>query len=134
MKNLFFAALSLIVVTGIAYASEGYEYKGSHTGYDVNAERAVMNMIESQTDPKTEKVNIDGKAMKFEYFDNNFFPDKDGRLIGSVHLSDNDDQYVFDYYVEGDRVIKIMLYTENDRVINKQVYPEKGAAESEQKQ
>ena len=131
MKKVMFALFALITGVSMAYASGGYEYKGSHTGFDVTAETAVLNMIESQTDPETEKVNIAGKAYKFEFFDNNFFPDKDGRLVGSVHLSDSDDQYVFDYYVEGEKVVKIMLYTENGRLINKQIYPEKEEAASD---
>lgn len=131
MKKILFVLFAMAAGASIAYASGGYEYKGSHTGFDVTAENAVLNMLESQTDTKTEKVNIGGMALKFEYFDNHFFPDKDGRLIGSVHLSDNSDKYVFDYYVEGDRVVKILLYTKNGRVVNEQVYPEKEEAASD---
>ena len=131
MKKILFVLFALAASASLAHASGGYEYKGSHTGFDVTAENAVMSKVESQTDPETEKVNIGGMALKFEYFDNHFFPDKDGRLIGSVHLSDGDDKYVFDYYVEGDRVVKILLYTENGRVVNRQVYPEKEEAASD---
>ena len=130
MKNLLITALSIFMIVNIAYASGGYEYKGSHTGFDIAAETAVLNMIESQTDPKTEKVIIAGKGYKFNYFDNNF-PQVGRYLVGAVHLSDGDDQYVFDYYVEGERVVKIHLYTENGRVMDKQVYPEKDEAASD---
>lgn len=125
MNKLIVALLVMAASASIAHISGGAEFKGSHTGYDPSAEDAILNMVESQTDPETEKVNIGGMALKFDYFDNNFFPDKDGRLVGSVHLSDNDAPYVFDYYVEGDRVVKIILYTKGDKVINRQVYPEK---------
>ena len=124
MKNLLFAGLAMFMIVNTAYASEGYEYKGSHAGFSVTAETAVLQMIESQTDPKTEKVEIDGKALKFEYFENNF-PQVGSYLVGAVHLSDNDDQYVFDYYVDGDKVVKIVLITKNDEEIVRQVYPEK---------
>ena len=130
MNKLIVALFVTIMGINLAHASEGYEYKGSHTGFDVVAETAVLNMIESQTDPKTEKVVIDGKAYKFEYFDNNF-PQVGGYLVGAVHLSDGDDQYVFDYYVKGDTVVKILLYTHNNKVIDKQVYPEKTEAVSD---
>ncbi len=130
MKKLIFALVAMAMSISIAYASGGYEYKGSHTGFDVTAENAVLNMVESQTDPETEKVNIAGKTYKFEYFNNNF-PEVGGYLVGAVHLSDGDDQYVFDYYVAGENVVKILLYTKNGKVINKQVYPENEEAGSD---
>lgn len=130
MKNIGIAVLAILTIVNIAYASEGYEYKGSHTGFDVSAESAVLQMIESQVDPKTEKVMMDGKALKFEYFDNHF-SEMNGFLVGAAHFSDNDDQYIFDYYVKGERVVKILLFSKNGSVLNKQVYPEEGEGSSE---
>jgi hypothetical protein len=71
-------------------------------------------------------------SLKFDYFDNNFFL-ADGYMVGGAHFSDNKDRYVFDYYVEGDKVVKIVLYTKNNVVILKQVYPTKDEAGSDGK-
>jgi len=120
-SNAIFIAL---FNAGIVYASEGaVEFKGSHSMYDVNAEMTILNKIESQTDPATEKVMIGGMALTFEYF-NNRFAVNDGYQFASVHFSDREDRYVFDYYVDVDKVIKIVLFTKNGEMINKQVYPE----------
>jgi len=132
MKKFFIAVLALLLSTGIVYASEGYDFKGSHTGYDVNAEMAVLNKVESQTDPATEKVMLDGMALKFEFFSNNF-AEIDGYQVASVHFSDKKDKYIYDYYVDVDKVVKIVLLTKNGTLINKQVYPEKKGATSDSK-
>ena len=132
MKNLI-AVFVVLLNAGIVYASGGaVEFKGSHRMYDVNAEMAILNKIESQTDPATEKVMIGGMALTLEYFNNTFF-ENDGYPFASVHFSDKDDKYVFDYYVNVDKVIKIVLFTKNGKVINKQVYPEKKDSNSDRK-
>ena len=133
MKKFLCAVLALLLSAGIVYASRGeYEFKGSHRMYDVNAEMAILNKIELQTDPATEKVMIGGMALTFEYFNNTFF-ENDGYPFASVHFSDKKDKYVFDYYVNVDKVIKIVLFTKNGKVINKQVYPEKKGSNSDRK-
>ena len=107
----------------IADASGGEaQFKGSHTKYDAAAEMVILNKIESQTDPETGKTLIDEMALKFEYINNNFFQ-IDTYQVASVYFSDSEDEYVFDYYLDGDTVAKIILYTKNGREINKQVYP-----------
>lgn len=132
MKKLLIIVLAVLLNSGIVYASGGYEYKGSHSEFDITAEAAILNKIESQTDPATEKVKVGRMVLKFEYFTNTF-GEIDGQKYASVHFSDNNDQYVFDYYVEGDSVIKILLYTKNGTVINKQVYPEIKGSDSDRK-
>lgn len=123
MKKLLCAVLTILLHTCIAHAAGGGdEFKGSHVKYDVTAEMAILNKIESQTDPETEKVVLDGLALKFEYINNNFFQ-IDAYQVASVYFSDNEDEYVFDYYLDGDEVSKIVLYTKNGKEINKQVYP-----------
>ena len=132
MKNLIVALFSLIFISNIAYASEGFEYKGSHSGYNVEAENAIMKMIQTQVDPDTQNIKIGGKLYKFEYFSNHF-TEVDGFLVASVFVSENKDKYAFDYYVKGDKVVKILLYLKNGEVIHKQVYPEKKEADSDRK-
>ncbi len=119
---LFFSAVTFITCA----SGQDYGYKGSFSGYDVTTEMAVLKMIESQTDPETEKVIIGGMALKFEYF-SNALDEVDGYHVAAVYFSDKEDKYLFDYYVEGDKVVKIMLFSKNGEYINKQVYPdEKG--------
>ena len=125
------AVFVVLLNAAIVYASEGaVEFKGSHSMYDMNAEMVILNKIESQTDPATEKVMIGGMALTFEYF-NNTFAVNDGYQFASVHFSDKKDKYVFDYYVDVDKVIKIVLFTKNGEMINKQVYPEEKGSNSD---
>ena len=122
MKKLL-TFLAVLWGSGIVYASEIPEYmKGSFGMYDISAEMVVLKKIESQTDPATEKVMIDGMALKFEYFYNSFRI-IDGHQVASVYFSDGEDNYIFDYYVSGDKIAKIVLYLKNEEEINKQVYP-----------
>lgn len=132
MKKLLSAFLAILLNISIVYASEGgYEYKGSSGMYDFSAEMVVLKKIESQTDPATEKVLINGMALKFEYFENRFTI-IEGYQVASVHFSDKGYTYVFDYYVDGDKVVKIVLYTKNGKMVMKQVYPKKKEASSEE--
>ena len=125
MKKLLGISLAVLFGPGIVYASEYDEFmKGSFGMYDVSAEMVILKKIESQTDPATEKVIIDGMALKFEYFYNTFRI-IDGYQVAAVHFSDKEDDYIFDYYVAGDKVARIVLYLKNKEEINKQVYPEK---------
>jgi hypothetical protein len=131
MKRLLGILLALLLGPGIVCASEIPEFmKGSFGMYDVSAEMVILKKIESQTDPEKEKVIIDGMALKFEYFYNEFRI-IDGYQVAAVHFSDKEDDYVFDYYVAGDEVAKIVLYLKNEEVINKQVYPEKKDSSSD---
>ena len=124
MKKLLSIALVVLLGPGIVHASELPDFmKGSFGMYDISAEMVILKKIESQTDPATEKVIIDGMALKFEYFYNTFRI-IDGYQVAAVHFSDKDDDYIFDYYVAGDKVVKIVLYRKNEEEINKQVYPE----------
>ena len=132
MKKLIIAIAALIFASNMVYASDGYEYKGSHSGYDVGGENAIMNMIQSQLDTDTQKIKIGGKLYKFEYFSNHF-SEVDDFVVASVFVSDNKDKYAFDYYVKGNKVVKIMLYLKNGEVINKQVYPEEKEADTNSK-
>ena len=133
MKNIL-AVFAVLLSAGIVYASgRSDDFKGSHSMYDVNAEMAILNKIESQTDPETEKVIISGMALTFDYF-NNTFSVNDGYQFASVHFYDEKDKYVFDYYVDVDKVIKIVLFTKNGEMINKQVYPEEKGSNSDRKE
>ena len=125
MKKLLTFILAVLWGSGIVYASDIPEFmKGSFGMYDISAEMVILKKIESQTDPATEKVMINGMALKFEYFYNTFRI-VDGHQVASVYFSDEEDNYVFDYYVSGDEVVKIILFLKNEEEINKQVYPEK---------
>jgi len=131
MKKLLGIILAVLLGAGIVYASELDEFmKGSFGMSDVSAEMVILKKIESQTDPATEKVIIDGMALKFEYFYNTFRI-IDGYQVAAVHFSDKEDDYIFDYYVAGDKVARIVLYLKNKEEINKQVYPEKMDSSSE---
>lgn len=135
MKKLLTAVLALIINTGIFVAcvsGQDYGYKGSFSGYDVSTEMTVLKMIESQTNPETEKVEIGGMALKFEYF-SNALAEVDGYHVASVYFSDKEDKYLFDYYVGGDKVVKIIFFSKNGEFINKQVYPEEKGDCSEEK-
>ena len=131
MKKLLTFVLTVLFGAGLVYASDIPEFlKGSYGMYDISAEMVILKKIESQTDPATEKVVIDGMALKFEYFYNTFRI-IDGYQVASVYFSDEENLYIFDYYVSGDKVGKIILYLKNEEEINKQVYPEKKDSSSE---
>lgn len=131
MKKLLTFVLTVLLGAGLVYASDIPEFlKGSYGMYDISAEMVILNKIESQTDPATEKVVIDGMALKFEYFYNTFRI-IDGYQVASVYFSDEENLYIFDYYVSGGKVEKIILYLKNEEEINKQVYPEKKDSDSE---
>lgn len=131
MKKLFSFIVAVLLGPSIVYASEIDEFmKGSFGMYDISAEMVILKKVESQTDPETEKVMIDGMALKFEYFYNTFRI-IDGHQVASVYFSDEEDKYIFDYYVAGDKVVKIILFLKNEEEINKQVYPEKNDSGSE---
>lgn len=135
MKNFLIAVLALLFNTGtfiVCVSGQDFEYKGSFSGYDVSTEMVVMKKIESQIDPETEKVTIGGMTLKFEYF-SNALEMVDGYLVAAVYFSDKEDNYHFDYYVKGDKVVKIILFAKNSEFINKQVYPEEKGESSEEK-
>ena len=133
MKKLLCTVLIIWFHICTVYASEGGdEYKGSHSKYDATAEMVIIKKIESQTDPETEKVILGGMALKFNYLNNNFIQ-IDGNQVASVYFSDNGDEYVFDYYIDGDQVVKIVLYSKNGGEINKLVYPEDKGSGPEKK-
>ncbi|MFC1839366.1 hypothetical protein ACFL1N_07295 [Thermodesulfobacteriota bacterium] len=135
MKKFLIVVLALLFITGIFIvraSGQDYGYKGSFSGYDVSTDMIVLKMIESQTDPETEKVMIGGMALKFEYF-SNALVEIDGYLVAAVNFSDKEDKYHFDYYVKEDMVVKIILFSKNGEFINKQVYPEKKGERSEEK-
>ena len=133
-KKILGVFVAVYLSSSIVCASELYEYmKGSFGMYDVSAEMVILKKIESQTDPETEKVILDGMALKFEYFYNTFII-IEGYQVASVYFSDKDDKYIFDYYVSGDKVVKIVLYMKNEKEINKQIYPEKKELSSEKKE
>ena len=130
MKTLL-TFIAVLWGSGFVYASDIPEFlKGSFGMYDISAEMVILKKIESQTDPATEKVMIDGMALKFEYF-YNAFRIVNGHQVASVYFSDEEDNYIFDYYVSGDEVVKIVLYLKNEEEMNKQVYPEKTDSISE---
>lgn len=135
MKKLLITVLALLFNAGtfiVCAPGQDYIYKGSFSGYDVSTEMTVLKMIESQTDPETEKVMIGGMALKFEYF-SNALAEIDGYHVASVYFSDKEDKYLFDYYIDGDKVVKIILFSKNGEFINKQVYPEEKGECSEEK-
>ena len=131
MKKLLGIILAVLLGPSIAYASELDEFmKGSFGMSDVSAEMVILKKIESQTDPASEKVIIDGMALKFEYFYDTYRI-IDGYQVAAVYFSDKEDDYIFGYYVAGDKVARIVLYLKNKKEINKQVYPEKKDSSSE---
>ena len=133
MKRFLGIVLAVLLGPGIVYAAGVDEFmKGSFGMYDVSTEMIILKKIESQTDPATEMVMIDGMALKFEYFYDTFRI-IDGYQVASVNFSDKEDDYIFDYYVAGDKVVKIILYLKNKEEINKQVYPEKKDSSSGRK-
>ena len=126
MKRHLITFLTVLLSSGFLYASdEMYDsFKGSFGMYDMSTEMVVLKKIESETDPKTEKMILGGLSLKFDYFENELGQDK-GRQVAYVHFSDNKDEYVLTYHVDGNSVVKIMLFSKNGEFINKELYPAK---------
>lgn len=135
MKKFLTTALAILFSTAfftVCASGQDFGFKGSFSGYDASTEIVVLKKIESQTDPETEKVNIGGMSLKFEYF-SNALDEVDGYIVAAVYFSDKEDKYLFDYYVKEDKVVKIIFFSKNGKYINKQVFPEKNEACSEEK-
>ena len=127
MKKILLVILTVLLYPGYVYLyGQDFQFKGSFTNYDFNSEQAVLNKIEADTDPKMEKVTFDGIALKFESIDYSLIYYEDEYKVLPVYFSDKKGyRYVFDYYVDNDKVVKIVLVMKRDEIINKQVYPEK---------
>jgi hypothetical protein len=127
MKKILLIILTVLLYPGYFYLyGQDFQFKGSFTNYDFDSEQAVLNKIEADTDPKTEKVILDGIALKFEYIDYSLIYYVDKYKVIPVYFSgQKGDRYVFDYYVDIDKVVKIVLVMKKGEIINKQVYPEK---------
>ena len=126
MKKMITAFFAVLLSSGIMAASdEIYDsFKGSFGMYNMSTETVVLKMIESRTDPKTEKMTLDGLSLKFDYFENELGQEK-GLQVAYVHFSDKEDEYVLTFHVEGYNVVKIMLFSKNGEFINKKLYPSK---------
>ena len=129
MKRMLTTFLTVLLGSGTLYAAgDVYDsFKGSFGMYDMSAETVVLKMIESKTDPKTEKMMIGGLTLKFEYFENEL-AQKNGMQIAYVHFTDKKDNYVLSYYVGENSVVKIVLFSKNGEFINKELYPAKNPA------
>ncbi len=130
MKKILLIILTILLYPGYFYlygqSNQFDQFKGSFTNYDINSEQAVLNKIEADTDPKTENVILDGIALKFEYIDYSLIYYSDIYKVLPVSFSDQKkDRYVFDYYVDYEKVVKIVLVMKKGEIINKQVFPEK---------
>lgn len=130
MKKILLIILTILLYPGYFYLygqnNQFDQFKGSFTNYDVTSEQAVFNKIEADTDPKTENVILDGIALKFEYIDYSLIYYSDIYKVLPVSFSDQKkDRYVFDYYVDYEKVVKIVLVMKKGEIINKQVFPEK---------
>ena len=126
MKRHLITFLTILLSPGLLYASdEIYDsFKGSFGMYDMSTEMVVLKNIESKTDPKTEKMMLGGLSLKFDYFENELGQDK-GRQVVYVHFSDDKDEYVLTYHVDGNSVVKIVLFSKNGEFLNKELYPAK---------
>ena len=124
MKKFLCTFFAVILTSGILCASDYDAFKGSFSMYDATTEMIILKKIESQTDPETEKVMVGGLALTFEFFPN-ALQEVDGLPVASVYFSDKDDKYVLDYYVDGYKVVKIVLLTKNGEFINKELFHEK---------
>jgi len=125
MKKILIVILTILLYSGYIHIyGQDYQFKGSYTSaVDTHSGQAVLNRIEADTDPKTEKVILDGRAFKFEYIDNFMSYDLEGYKVLGVYFTDQEGKWhVFEYYVNNDKVDKIVMLTTNG---NKQVYPEK---------
>ena len=124
-KILILLLMVLLYPAYVCLYAQDFQFKGSFTNYDVNSEQAVLDKIEADTDPKTEKVILDGTALKFEYMDYSLIYIADKYKVIPVYFSDQKGgRYVFDYYVDYDSLAKIVLVMKKGEIINKQVYPE----------
>ena len=133
MKIMLTAFLIMILSSGILYADGNDSFKGSFGMYDASTQAVVLKKIESQTDPKTEKVMIGGLALKFDYLDST--PDQvDGMQVVYVYFTDKEDKYTLTYYVDGYNIVKIMLFSKNGDYINKELYPAKNESSSGKKE
>ena len=133
MKTALTAFLVMLLSSGILYADGNDSFKGSFGMYDASTEAVVLKKIESQTDPKTEKVMIGGLALKFDYMDST--PDQvDGMQVVYVYFTDKKDKYILTYYVGGNKIVKIALFSKNGDYINKELYPAKNESSSGKKE
>jgi len=105
-------------------------FKGSFGMYSVSAEMVVLNRIESQTDPKTEKMALDGLSLKFDFIESEL-GQENGLQVAYVHFTDKEDNYILTYYVDGENIVKIMLFSKNEDFINKELYPAKNPDKKE---
>ena len=126
---IFFTAL---LSSGVMYASGEIHdsFKGSFGMYDVSAEMVVLNRIESQTDPKTEKMDLGGLSLKFDYIESEP-AQENGLQVVYVHFTDKEDNYILTYHVDGNNIVKIMLFSKNSDFINKELYPAKDPVKKE---
>lgn len=126
MKKISIVILIILLYSGYIHIyGQNYGFKGSYTSvYDSTSEQAILNKIEADTDPKTEKVILDGRAFKFEYIDNLMSYDlEEGYKVLGVYFTDQEGEWhVFEYYVDNDKVAKIVMLATNG---SKQIYPEK---------
>ena len=126
MKNFLIIFIAVLLISGITYASgETYDsLKGSFGMYDVSAQMVVLNKIESQTNPETEKMTLGGLTLKFDFFEDEL-AQENGLQVAYVHFTDNKDNYILTYHVDGNNVVKIILFSKNGDFINKELYPDK---------
>lgn len=116
--------LVVFFYSGALYASSYDAIEGSFNMYNPNVEMVILDKIKEQTDPETGLVKIGGLTLKFEFLAN-ALEVVDGHAVAAVHFSDNEDEYILDYHVDGNKVAKIILVTKNKEVIIKELYPEK---------
>lgn len=126
MKRILLV-LTLLLSTGLVYASEYDAFKGSFSMYNPTVEMVILEKIQAQTDPDTGLVKIGDLKLKFEFLAN-ALEEVDGLAVAAVHFSDNEDKYLLDYHVDGNNVVKIVLVTKNKEIINKEIYPAKNEA------
>lgn len=132
MKTFLIAFSVVLLTSGVLHASdEIYDpFKGSFGMYDMSAEMAVVNKIESMTDPGTEKVVIGGLALEFKYIENEL-AQENGMQVAYVHFTDKQDAYILTYHVDGNKVVKIILFSKNNNFINKELFPAKNPDKKE---
>ena len=131
MKKIIIVILTVFFCSGYIHIyGQDYGFKGSYTSvYDSTSEQAVLNKIEADTDPKTEKVILDGRAFKFEYIDNlmNYDIEEGYKVLGVYFTDEEGEWHVFEYYVDNDKVAKIVMLTTNG---SKQIYSEEQDTDS----
>ncbi len=124
MKRILFIVLAIFLSAGLLYASDYDVFKGSFSMYNPTVDMVILDKIQAQTDSETGLVKIGGLKLKFEFIAN-ALEEVDGLSVAAVHFSDNKDEYILDYHVDGNNVAKIILVTKNKEVINKELYPAK---------